>query len=93
MNDFAAAALPWVLAGIALALLAVSHGAEAQTDAKRGTRLAAGAGLGLLLGVVLNGCGFWENHAIGLALGPLWGMALAALYQGGNGEEDDSSEK
>ena len=40
--------------------------------------------LGLLLGVTLNGCGLWENHALGLALGPLWGMALASLY--GNGK-------
>ena len=35
--------------------------------------------LGLLLGLALNGCSLWESHAIGLALGPLWGMALAML--------------
>ena len=35
--------------------------------------------LGLLLGVALDACGLWENHSIGLALGPLWGMALATL--------------
>ena len=34
--------------------------------------------------MTLNGCSLWENHALGLALGPLWGMALASLY--GNGK-------
>ena len=38
--------------------------------------------LGLLLGLLLNGLDLWENHAVGLALGPLWGMALAALTAG-----------
>lgn len=41
---------------------------------------ATGAALGLLLGVVLNGCGLWEDHLLGFAIGPLWGMALAALF-------------
>ena len=41
--------------------------------------IGVGAALGLLFGVMLNGCGLWESHAIGLALGPLWGMALAML--------------
>ena len=34
--------------------------------------------------MTLNGCSLWENHALGLALGPLWGMALASFY--GNGK-------
>ena len=90
MIDFTVSALPWVMAGIALALLAVNHGAEDET---RGARLATGAGLGLLLGVALNGCGLWENHAIGLALGPLWGMALASLFRKGDSAEGDDPPK
>ena len=79
MKDFVMAVLTWVMAGLALAVLAGSS-AERKKAEKRGGQIA----LGLLLGVTLNGCGLWENHALGLALGPLWGMALASLY--GNGK-------
>lgn len=95
MKDFLLAALPWVLAGLALAVLAASHAVEKQKDEKRGARIAMGAALGLLLGVVLNGCGLWEDHALGLALGPLCGMALASLPGGGDAskEETDSGKE
>lgn len=76
MREFALAALPWVLSGLAVVILCVS---------RRGSddeRLATGMALGLLLGLLLNGLDLWENHAIGLALGLLWGMALAALTAG-----------
>ena len=79
MKDFVMAVLTWVMAGLALAVLAGSS-AEGKKAEKRGGQIA----LGLLLGVTLNGCSLWENHALGLALGPLWGMALASLY--GNGK-------
>ena len=79
MKEFVLSALPWVMMGIALAILAVNQGLETQKDEKRDAHIATGAALGLLLGVALNNCGFWENHALGLALGPLWGMALAAI--------------
>ena len=46
-----------------------------------GVQIATGAGLGLLLGVMLNNCGLWENHILGLLLGPLWGIALGTLYK------------
>ena len=62
MKEFACAALPWVLAGIA-------------------------AALGLLFGVMLNGCGLWEDHALGIAIGPLWGMAIAAMDGRGRPKE------
>lgn len=88
MNEFISAALPWVLAGLALAILAVNHSMEQQKDEKRGARIATGAGLGLLLGVTLNSCGWWHDHALGLVLGPLWGMALASLFKGGDTPED-----
>ena len=79
MKAFVMAVLTWVMAGLALAVLAGSS-AERKKAEKRGGQIA----LGLLLGVTLIGCGLWENHALGLALGPLWGMALASLY--GNGK-------
>ena len=36
--------------------------------------------LGLMFGSALNSIGIWQNHGMGLALGPLWGMALALLF-------------
>lgn len=44
--------------------------------------MAVGTALGLMAGVALNYCGLWESHALGLTLGPLWGMALATLSVG-----------
>ncbi|MDO5541391.1 MAG: hypothetical protein Q4F83_15210 [Eubacteriales bacterium] len=79
MKEFIFAALPLVLIGLALAVLAVNHMTEKQKDEKWDTRIAFGAGFGLLMGVTLNSCGLWENHLLGLALGPLWGMAIASL--------------
>ena len=42
---------------------------------------------GLLFGVMLNGCGLWEDHALGIAIGPLWGMAIAAMDGRGRPKE------
>lgn len=88
MKSFITAALPWVLAGIALAILAANHSPDQEKDSKRGARMATGAGLGLVLGVALNSCGLWDAHVLGLILGPLWGMALASLPLGRNKEDE-----
>lgn len=78
---FLRSALPWVLAGIPVAILAAQFGKSGgRNDSGQSQSIATGGPLGLLLGVCLNGCGIWENHALGFALGPLWGMALAALW-------------
>lgn len=73
MREFILAALPWILTGIPIAVLC------AAMHQKKRESIALGASLGLLLGVALNGCGLWESHALGFAIGPLWGMAIAAL--------------
>ena len=90
MKEFVTAALPWVLVGIALAILAVNCGMEKQKDEKKSASITVGAGLGLLLGVALNSCGLWDNHALGLAIGPLWGMALAAMYRSKDTPKDEN---
>ena len=76
---FLRAALPWVLTGVPLAILAANLGAK-EEDGARSSRIATGAALGLMLGVALNSTGLWGSHALGLAIGPLWGMALAAIW-------------
>ena len=72
MKEFACAALPWVLAGIAVALICAASGCRKDgADKAYDERIAVGAALGLLFGVMLNGCGLWENHVLGIAIGPL----------------------
>lgn len=93
MKEFISSALPWVLMGIALAILAVNHCLEQQKEEKQGERIALGAALGLMLGVALNGCGLWESHALGLAIGPLWGMALASLFRDGDSARKQDSDQ
>ncbi len=95
MKDFITAALPWVLCGLAVAILCARLGRQGGSKSKKlDQSMAVGAALGLLLGVTLNGCGLWENHALGFSLGPLWGMALASLLldrSEDKGSSDDNS--
>lgn len=83
MRDFLLSALPWVLAGVAVVILCAGgsrkKSADGNAEDQEGQRIAAGMSLGLLLGILLDACGPWEDHSYGLALGPLWGMALAVL--------------
>ncbi len=83
MKEFVLAALPWILVGLAVAIICVGlNEKDAETNEKeRQQHIALGLSLGLLWGVALNHCGLWENHALGLALGPLWGMALAVVLE------------
>lgn len=81
MKEFVSSALPWFMLGIALAILAVNCSGKKTQNKAFGIRIATGAGFGLLFGVALNSVGLWESNVIGLALGPLWGMALASLFK------------
>lgn len=89
VKDFVLAALPWILAGIAVAILCAGMGTRKAKENSKALeeRMAVGTALGLMAGVALNYCGLWESHALGLALGPLWGMALATLSLGKSGED------
>lgn len=89
VKDFVLAALPWILAGIAVAILCAGMGTRRAKENSKALEecMAIGTSLGLLAGVALNYCGLWESHALGLALGPLWGMALATLSLGKSGED------
>lgn len=93
MRAFVTAALPLVMMGIALAIVAAHGGVKKGRN--QDTHMALGAGLGLILGVALNGCGLWTDYAIGIALGPLWGMALACVFgkEQKNGDADSEQTK
>ena len=94
MREFILAALPWVLCGVAVAIICTRMGREKTKENEKALEkiMALGMSLGLLFGVALNGAGLWENHAMGFALGPLWGMALATLFQGGNDSDKGGTE-
>ena len=67
MKEFVLAAIPWVLCGIAVAIICAGLGNRKtkKKDAASEQRIALGMSLGLLLGVALNGAGLWENHGLG----------------------------
>ena len=87
--QFVFAALPWILCGIAVAVICAGMSRKKSKEEEKALekRMALGTSLGLLFGVALNSLGLWENDGIGIALGPLWGMALATLYRKGSPEE------
>lgn len=86
VKDFVLAALPWVLAGIAVASLCAGMGTRKAKENSKALEehMAVGTALGLMAGVALNYCGLWESHA----LGPLWGMALATLSVGRRNDDE-----
>lgn len=93
MKDFMMSAVPLVLVGLALALLAVNHSKIQQNFNNHRSRIAMGAGFGLLLGVMLNSCGLWKSHTPGILAGLLWGMVLGALYQGKEAPNDSPNDQ
>ena len=82
MKDFITAALPWVMMGLALAVLAVSYAREKKEDQKKRNELQLGGmALGMLLGVALGTTGLLESYALGISLGALWGLALGTALE------------
>lgn len=95
MKEFCLAALPYVLAGLAVVVLCAGKGRKQETgDAEsQENRLAFGMLLGLAVGAALDGCGVFENPMLGLTLGPLWGMALASLGTKSSEKRTDENKK
>ena len=82
MKEFTTAALPWVLAGIAIALICASFSKTKRTkkqeewekERKRERKLET-----RMAGVAVSKLDLFENGGIAYALGSLWGMAIAAV--------------
>lgn len=82
MKDFITAALPWVMMGLALAVLAASYAREKKEDQKKRNELQLGGmALGMLLGVALGITGLLENHALGISLGAPWGLVIGTAVE------------
>lgn len=78
--DFVYSAMPWVIAGLAVAVICIGMGNRETGDREKQMEeyTALGAGLGLMAGVAMSLSGV-IGHPIGIAEGPLVGMALATL--------------
>ena len=82
MKDFITAALPWVMMGLALAVLAASYAREKKEDQKKRNELQLGGmALGMLLGGALGTIGLLENYALGISLGALWGLVIGTVVE------------
>ena len=81
MNEFVRAALPLVLLGLALAMIAAGFARKEspETAERRRRHMGLGAGVGLMLGVVLSLFGLWQSLGLSIGLCTLWGMALGSL--------------
>jgi len=81
MAEFAKAALPWVLIGLAVAILC-ARGAAAKKKGKRQADYSVeGMCLGMSLGTALDSTG------LGSSLGMLIGMAVGMLFEKPEKEE------
>lgn len=89
MKEFIFAALPWLLMGLALAVIAAAFaGARKKgTEKAFGQRIVAGASMGIVAGAILYTCGFWESNSVCFAMGPLLGMTAASLIPEKDKEE------
>lgn len=88
MKEFLSTAFPWIMTGIALAIVSVNCTVKNKQGKRYIAHITAGAGIGLLLGIALNYCGLWENHILGIIMGVLWGMVLGSLYRGKRTKKD-----
>ena len=83
MKAFMLAALPMVLLGLAMTIIAVGFGRKDSEEKaeKRRRRMSVGAGIGLAFGVVLSICDLWQSRGASCGLCTLWGMAVGSLVR------------
>lgn len=96
MISFVLSALPFVLTGLAIAIIcACCAGNKKSSKEESGLErtMTIGMLMGLASGGMLNGLNLWDSHFLGLALGPLWGMALAALIYEGKARTKNNQKK
>ena len=75
MKDFITAALPWIIIGIAIALLAVNAGKRKKGEKKADDNKSEGMCIGMCIGVALGASGVIDL-GLGISLGMLAGMGV-----------------
>ena len=75
MKDFITAALPWIIIGIAIALLAVNAGKRKKGEKKADDNMSEGMCIGMCIGVALGASGVIDL-GLGISLGMLAGMGV-----------------
>lgn len=96
MISFVLGALPFVLTGLAIAIICAScAGNKKSSKDESGLErtMTIGMLMGLASGGMLNSLNLWDSHFLGLALGPLWGMALSALIYEGKARRKNNQKK
>ena len=82
VKDFVLAALPWVLMGVALAVVATLFARREKTGRKpvKETYMGEGVALGMLFGVAIGSTGTVEL-SIGLSMGLMLGMVVGMCIE------------
>jgi hypothetical protein len=84
MKEFAAAALPWIILGIAIAVLAVKVNKRkndgTEEDETKGDCMSEGMCLGMCFGMLFGTMGV-VNLGLGLSLGMLIGMTAGMFVK------------
>ena len=98
VKDFVLAALPWVLMGVALAVVATLFARREKTGRKpvKETYMGEGVALGMLFGVAIGSSGVIDL-SIGMSIGMMLGMVIGMSMEkkdkkAGTDREKDGTE-
>ena len=80
MKDFITAALPWIIIGIAIVLLAVNAGKRKKGEKKGADSMSEGMCIGMCIGVALGASGVLDL-GLGISLKMLAGMAVGSCVK------------
>lgn len=85
--DFLRAALPWIMVGLALAVLFARNAGKKKKEEKTDDYGTEGMCLGMCLGTAI-GTSFGNNTGIGISLGMLIGLAVGTCIKKENRDKD-----
>lgn len=87
MLEFFRAAIPWVVVGLVLAVLA-ARGTKKKKDGKsQGNYGTEGMCIGMCVGTALDST-MWNNTGLGISLGMLIGLAIGSFIRKEHPDED-----
>ena len=80
MKDFITMALPWIIIGIAIAVLAVNAGKRKKSGKNADGTMSEGMCIGMCIGVALGTSGVLDL-SLGISLGMFAGMAVSSCVK------------